>query len=119
MYATHCRELSYITVKHHDYILKVIQVTTVRTRICIKSIKGEIIQKVIQRELSSLFATHYHYLLYCEASSKYSKRYSSYLADTKMLTEGRTYGRTDARLIAISPEPFGRGLKTDYYSSSL
>ena len=28
-----------------------------------------------------------------------------------MLTDGRTYGRTDARLIAISPEPFGRGVK--------
>ena len=24
---------------------------------------------------------------------------------------GRTDGRTDARLIAISPEPFGRGIK--------
>ena len=30
---------------------------------------------------------------------------------TDRRTDGRTDGRTDARLIAISPEPFGRGIK--------
>ena len=44
----------------------------------------------------------------CEVSSKYSKRFSSYRADTKMFTDGQT----DLRLIAISPKPFGRGIKT-------
>ena len=43
----------------------------------------------------------------CEVSSKYSKRFSSYRADTKMFTDRRT----DARHIAISKEPFGRSLK--------
>ena len=45
-----------------------------------------------------------------EASSKYSERYSSYWADTKMFVDGRTdRRRTDASLIALSPEPSERG----------
>ena len=48
MYATHRHDLFYVTVKYHDYIPKGIQVTE-RTRICIKSIKGEITQEVLKR----------------------------------------------------------------------
>ena len=44
-----------------------------------------------------------------EVSSKYSKRFSSNRADTKMFADGRA---DDARLIAISPEPFDRGIKS-------
>ena len=63
LYATHCHDLFYIIVKYHDYILKDIQ-DTERTRICIKSIKVEITQKVIKQELSFLYATHCHDLFY-------------------------------------------------------
>ena len=56
--------LFYITVMYDDYILKGIQVKE-RTRICIKSIKGEIVQRVLKRELSFfLHATHRHDLFY-------------------------------------------------------
>ena len=64
----------------------------------------------------------------CEVSSKYSKRYSSYWAAKKTFTDrqmdrqtdderGQMDGqtdrrRTDARLIAISPEPFSREIKS-------
>ena len=63
MYATHCHDLFNIIVKYHDYILKDIQ-DTERIRICIKSIKEEITQKVIKQELSVLYATHHHDLFY-------------------------------------------------------
>ena len=63
LYATHCHDLFYINVKYHDYISKGIQVTE-RTRICIKSIKGEITKKVLKRGLSFLYATHRHDLFY-------------------------------------------------------
>ena len=82
-----------------------------------KSIKGEITQKVLKQALIFVRNTSSWPVLHnCELSSKYSKRYSSYWADTKMFTYGWMYGQTDgwtdARLIAISPEPFGRGIKT-------
>ena len=60
----------------------------------------------------------------CEVSSKYSKRYSSYWADKRMFMDRRMdrqtddgqgqidRRRTDARLIAISPQPFGREIKS-------
>ena len=50
-------------MKYHDYIRKDIK-DTERTRICIKSIKVEITQKVIKQELSFLYATHRHDLVY-------------------------------------------------------
>ena len=69
-----------------------------------RSIKGEITQKALKRELSFLYATHRHDLFY--KIVKYH-HYSSYRADTKCLRKnGR---RIDARFIAISPENFGRG----------
>ena len=63
MYATHCHDLFYITVKYHDYIPKGIQFTE-RTQICIRRIKGEKTQKVIKRELSCLYVTHRDDLFY-------------------------------------------------------
>ena len=48
---------------HRGYIPKGIQVTE-RTRVCIKSIKEEITQKVLKRGLSFLHATHRHNLFY-------------------------------------------------------
>ena len=63
MYATHQHDLFCITVKYHDKIPKGIQVTE-RTRICIKSIKGEITQNVLKGELSFLYATHRHDVFY-------------------------------------------------------
>ena len=96
-------------MKYHDYIPKGIQVTE-RTRICIKkhqkgdnpkSMKANSL--IFKRHRSTLPVLHN-----IEISSKYFKRFSSYRAVTKMLTDGRT----DARPIAISPEPFGRGITT-------
>ena len=63
MYATHRHDLFYITIKYHDFIPKGIQVTE-QTRICIKSIKGEITLKVLKRGLSFLYSTHPHDLFY-------------------------------------------------------
>ena len=87
-----------------------------------KSIKGEITQKVIKRELSFLYATHRHDLLYI--TIKYQKNIPNSIQviertrkclRTGVLTDGRTDRRqTDARLIAISPEPFGLGIKKMY-----
>ena len=71
---------------------KGIQVTE-RKGIYIKSIKGEITQKVIKRELSFLNVTYCHDLFYITVKSvlsKYSKRYSSYWCG-----HGNVYGRTD------------------------
>ena len=45
LYATHCHDLFYITVKYHSYSPKGIQVTE-RTRYCIRNNQGEITQKV-------------------------------------------------------------------------
>ena len=53
----------YITVKYHDYIPKGFQVLE-RTQICIKSIKGEITQKVLKRELSFLYTIRRNDLFY-------------------------------------------------------
>ena len=63
MYAAHCHDMFYITVKYHDYIPKGIHVTE-WTRICIKSMKGEIAQKALKRGLSFLYVTHRHDLFY-------------------------------------------------------
>ena len=63
MYATHRLDLFYITVKYHDYIPKGFQVLE-RTQICIKSIKGEITQKVLKRELSFLYTIRRYDLFY-------------------------------------------------------
>ena len=120
LYATHRLDQFYITVKYHDYISKGIQVIE-RTRICMKkhqrgdnwkSVKGK--SPIFVRNTSSWPVLHN-----CEVSSTYSKRFSNHRADTKMFTDGRmdrqtdgrTDGRTNTRLIAISPEPFGRGIK--------
>ena len=67
---THRHDLFYITVKYHEYIQKGIQGTK-RTRICIKSIKGEITQKVLKQGLSFLYLTHCHDLSYI--TEKYHK----------------------------------------------
>ena len=117
LYATHPHDLFYITVKYHDYIPKSIQVTG-QTWICIKKHqRGDYSKSIKARALIFVRDTlSWHVLHSYEVSSKYSKRYPSYWADTKMFTDGRTgRRRTDARLIAISPEPFGRGIKIDKY----
>ena len=65
---------------------------------CIKKHQREDDSKVLRRDLSFLYATHWHDLFYIiEVSSKYSERYSSNRADTKFFTDGRTNGRTDGR----------------------
>ena len=74
-----------------------------------KNIKGEITRKVLKRKLSFLNGTYRHGLFYITV--KYSNQYSNYRADTKMFTDGWNSRRTDARLIAIFPEPLGRGTK--------
>ena len=76
-----------------------------------KNIKGEITQKVIKRELSLLYATHRHDLFYITV--KYHQNIPKGILSGHENVHGRTdRRRTDARLIAISPEPFGWGIKT-------
>ena len=114
MYATHRHDLFFITVKNQDNVQKGIQVTG-RTRKCLKSMKGEITQKVLKRELSFLYATHCQDLFYITV--KYHQNITTgfqVIERTRNAygrTDVRTDRRTDARLIAISPEPFGRGIK--------
>ena len=79
-----------------------------------KSIKGEITQKVIKRELTFLYATHRHDLFYITV--KYHQNIPNGIQVIErtrkcLRTDVRTdRQRTDARLIAISPEHFGRGI---------
>ena len=63
LYATHCHDLHYVAVKYHDYIPKGIQVIE-RTRNRIWNDKGEITQKIWQRELPFLYAKYGHDLIY-------------------------------------------------------
>ena len=63
LYATHHHDLFYIAVKYHDYIPKGIQVIQ-RTRNCIWNDQGVITQKIWQRGISFLYATHRHDLFY-------------------------------------------------------
>ena len=84
-----------------------------------KITKGEIIQKVQLQELPFLYATHRHDLFYITV--KYHENIPKGIQDIERTrkclrtdgrtADGRTDGRMDARLIAISPEPFGRGKK--------
>ena len=75
----------------------------------LKSIKGEITQKVIKRGLSFLYATHRNDRFYITV--KYQQNIPNGIQVIERTRKGlRTDGQTtDARLIAISPEPFGRG----------
>ena len=95
LYATHRHDLFYITVKYHDYIPKGIQVTE-QTRIWIKQHqRGENSKSNTARALIFVRDTSSWPVLHnCKVSSKYSKRYSSYWADTKMFTDGCKGGQT-------------------------
>ena len=95
LYVTHCHDLFYITVKYHDYIPKGIEITQ-RTRICIK-----------KRGLSILHATQSHDMFYITV------KFHQNIPNGFQVIERTRNGRTDARLIGISPEPFGRGIKTE------
>ena len=85
LYAIHCHDRFYITVKYHDYISKGIQVMK-RTRNCIKkhqrgnnseSTKGKVV--ILVRDTSSRPVLHKY-----EVSWLYSKGYLSYRAGTNM-----------------------------------
>ena len=71
--------------------------------------KGEITQEVLKRESSFLYATHGHDLFYITV--KYHQNIPN---SFQVIERTRKCLRTDARLIAISPEPFGRGIKIVY-----
>ena len=61
------------------------------------------------RELSFLYTPHCHDLFYITV------KYHQNIRTVFMLQSGHenVYGKTDARLVAISPKPFGRGDKKD------
>ena len=99
MYATHRHDMFYINMKYHDYISQGIQVTE-RTQHCIKSIKGEINEKVLKRGLSFLYAIHRHDLFYLTV--KYHQNIPNGIQVIErtrkyLRTDVRTYGRTDGR----------------------
>ena len=85
------------------------------SRICIKNIKVEITQ--IKLELSFMYATHRHNLFYI--NMKYHQNIPNGIQVIErtrkcLWTDVRTDGRrTDARLIAISPEPLRSGDKKE------
>ena len=93
LYMTHHHDLFYITMKFHDYIPKGNQVTE-RTRICIKKHqRGDDSKSNKARALIFVHDTLSWPVLRtcnCEVSSRYSKWYSDFWADTKMFMDGRT-----------------------------
>ena len=85
-----------------------------RHKYALKSIKGVITQKVIKQELSFLYATHRHNLFYITVKDHQNiPKVIQVTERTRkcLWTDGQTDGRMDPRLIAISPEPIGRGIK--------
>ena len=60
-----------------------------------------------------MYATHRHDLFYLTV--KYNKN----VLNCFQVIERTRNGRTDARLIAISPEPFGRGIKAHAYLQTI
>ena len=79
-----------------------------------KSIKGEITQKVLKRELSFLYVTHSHDQFYITV--KYHQNIPNGFQVKErtrkcLQTDVWMDRRIDTRLIAIFPEPFGRGIK--------
>ena len=107
MYATHSHDLFYITVKYHDYIPKGIQVMERTQNMHKKASKA---QKVLRGKLSFLHGTHHHDLFYITV--KYHQNIPNGFQVIKWTRKClRMDVRTDARLIAISPEPFSRGIK--------
>ena len=63
LYATHCHDLFYITIKYHQNISNSFQAME-RTQNCIWNHQGGLTQKVWKLELSFLYAAHRHDLFY-------------------------------------------------------
>ena len=87
LYATHRHDLFHLTVKYDDYIQKGIKVTE-RTRICIKSIKGEITQSMKTRAL--IFVRNTSSLSVLHTLKYHQNSPNGFQADTEMFTDGRT-----------------------------
>ena len=99
-------------MKYHDYIPKGIQVTK-RIRVFIKKHqRGDNSKSIKVRDVIFVRDTLlWPVLRYCEVSTKYSERYLSYRADTKMLTDGQTTdGRQAHRYI---PQTIWSGIKSN------
>ena len=115
MYATHCHDLFYITVKYHDYIPKGIQVTERTRKLQLKPSRGNNSESMTGRVVILVRDTSsWPVLQNCKVSSKYSERYSSYRADTKTFTDGRTDDGQMPGSSLYSPETFGRGIKIHF-----
>ena len=74
-----------------------------------KSNKGEKTEKVIKRMLSFLYARY----IYCHDQFYITVKNHQNISNGFQVierTQKRTYGWTDARLFAISPELFDRGI---------
>ena len=76
LYATHCHDLFFITVKYHDYILKGIQVYGADTKLHLKPSRGNNSEStkarvaILARDTLSCPVLHN-----CEVSGLYSKGY--------------------------------------------
>ena len=107
MYPPHCHDLFYIAVKYHDNIPKSIQVTE-QTQICIKKHqRGDNSKSIIARALIFVRDTVKYHQIFLKVFKLQRGHENVY---------EWMYVRTDARLIAISPEPFGRGIKKNHFS---
>ena len=80
MYATHCHDLFYITVKYQDYTPKGIQVKE-RTRICMKKHQRGDNSKSIKVRLLFLYAAHRYDLFYI------TMKYHDYIPKGIQVTE--------------------------------
>ena len=71
-----------------------------------ESIKGEITQKVIKRELSFSYATYHHDLFYITVKYHQNIPKGILVIEWTGNVYRQMYGRTNARFIAIVPKPF-------------
>ena len=112
LYATRLLNVLYILVKYHENILKGVRFM-VRTKFYNFGRLWEITPEPIRLELSFLHATLLLNALYnLTKFHENSSKGIGVMGRTRFRLQ--TDGQTNARAIAISPEPIGRGIKKQY-----
>ena len=119
---THCHDLFYISVSYHQNIPNGFHVTE-RTRKCLRTD----VQTDVHTVIFLLGFSHTKFLLNNRQNTQQEVKINWVALWTpirnklQVLNKYHTqyvplsgFGQTDARLIAISPETFGRGIKKGY-----
>ena len=116
LYATRLLNVLYLMVKYHENILKGLRVM-IRTKFCNFGTLWEITLEPSRLDLSFLHATLLPNTLYnLKKFHENSSKGIGVIGRTRFRLQ--TDGQTDARAIAISPEPFGRGIKIKYLNDT-